>query len=102
MDRDEAIGRIRAGLRRRTALDWTVKGGRGTAWGWITIAAPPRRRVGYDYTSPEDRRVLAAALGLEAVHQQGISIPAGTDYYREYVDRAEGRLPSVRGTPYWD
>ena len=31
---------------------------------------------------------------------QGESIPAGHDYYREYVDRAEGR--GVIGRPYWD
>jgi hypothetical protein len=109
MDRDEAIKRIRAALRARTGMDWSVTGGRGSAWGWITIEAPPRRRTSFEgapgagqYTSEEDRRTLASALGLPNVHHQGISIPASSDYRIEYVDRAEGRSPSVIGQPYWD
>jgi hypothetical protein len=110
MDRDEAIARIRKALRTRTGRDWSVTGGRGTAWGWITIEAPPRRRVDENgntgassyYTSAEDRATLAQALGLESVHFQGVSIPAASDYRQEYVDRAEGRAPSVIGQRYWD
>lgn len=45
MDRNEAIDRIRKGLRRRSGKAWTVRGGRGTAWGWIRVEAPPRRRT---------------------------------------------------------
>jgi hypothetical protein len=52
--------------------------------------------------SPEDRSELAGLLGLEVVHSQGVSIPVGLDYYREYVDRAAGLTPSVVGVPYWD
>lgn len=110
MTRDEAITRIRAGLRQRTGKAWSVSGGRGTGWGWIRIEAPPKRRVddaggtagGQYYTSQSDCAELAAALGLEKVHDQGVSIPASSAYYTEYVDRAEGRSPSVRGTRYWD
>lgn len=110
MDRDEAILRIRKGLRARTGRDWSVTGGRGTAWGWISIEAPPRRRIDQNgqpgpnayYTSEEDCAILAAALGLDRVHFQGVSIPASSDYRTEYVDRAEGRAPSVVGQPYWD
>lgn len=43
-DRDDAIRRIRQALRRRSGKAWSVTGGRGTAWGWITITAPPRRQ----------------------------------------------------------
>lgn len=101
-DRDPAIARIRRGLRERTGRSWSVTGGRGTAWGWITVTAPPARRPdGYTMTE-EDRRILADALGLESVHWQGVSIPAGHDYRQEYVDRAEGRPPSRFGEPYWD
>jgi hypothetical protein len=102
-DRDEAIARIRRALRQRTGRAWSVTGGRGTAWGWITITAPPARRVEFDYMTDEDRRDLGVALGLDhPVHMQGAKIPAGSDYRIEYVDRAEGRTPSRTGVPYWD
>lgn len=101
LDRDETIARIRAGLRKRTGKSWSVRGHRGTAWGWITIASPPARMDGYTMRDSE-RVELAAALGLERVHQQGESVPSSGDYYREYVDRAEGRTPTRHGKPYWD
>ncbi len=102
-DRDATIRAIRAALRRRTGRAWSVTGGRGTAWGWIRITAPPARRVAFGYMTDEDRAELARALGLDApVHMQGESIPAGHDYRRAYVDRAEGRPPSVAPVPYWD
>lgn len=126
-DRDEAIKLIRAALKRRSGKDWSVTGGRGTAWGWIQIDAPPRRatwgcrlKAGAvtdrpeDYEeydtgepghsmSPADRAELGALLGLDGpAHSQGESIPAGSDYRTEYVDRAEGRTPSKIGKPYWD
>lgn len=102
-DRDVAIARIRAALRRRTGRAWSVTGGRGTSWGWIRISAPPARRVGFGYMTDTDRTELATALGLDRpAHVQGVSIPAGSDYRVEYVDRAEGRAPSRIGVPYWD
>lgn len=129
-DRNEAIARIRAALKRRTGKAWSVTGGTGTAWGWITVDAPPRRRTWqtrplphnsggnlpgkedweeYDsgqpggYTSPAERAELAKALGLERpCHRQGQDIAASGDYYTEYVDRAEGRPPRCIGRPYWD
>ena len=128
MDRDEAIKRIREGLKRRTGRTWSVTGGRGTAWGWITVDAPPARQTwrsvpnadnpnhepGMDrwheidtgerggHTGPEDRKVLADALGLPDVHHQGVKIPASSDYRREYVERAEGRPVTKHAEPYWD
>jgi hypothetical protein len=101
-DRDVTIAAIRTALRRRTGQAWSVTGGRGTSWGWITVTAPPARRTEHGYLSDVDRAVLADALGLETVHSQGVSIPAGNDYRTEYVDRAEGRQPSRIGVPYWD
>lgn len=101
-DRNAAIAAIRAALRRRTGRAWSVTGGRGTAWGWIRISAPPARRTDDGYISAPDRADLARALGLDYVHQQGVSIPAAHDYRTEYVDRAEGRAPSRVGVPYWD
>lgn len=100
---------------------------RGTSYGWITIDVQPSQRTwgllkidrdpiddapswywvnscepGRGHASPADRNELAGLLGLVSVHQQGLSIPAGRDYWQEYVDRAEGREPTVIGQPYWD
>ena len=107
MDRNEAITKIRQALKARSDKSWSVTGGRGTAWGWITVEAPPKRRtVNFDgtgpcdCTTPEEREELAKLLDLCSVHQQGHSIPASTNHYREYVARAEGRTPEVYGKRY--
>ena len=50
IDRDEAIKAIRTALKRRTGKTWSVKGGRGTAWGWLTITC-----LLYTSPSPRDR-----------------------------------------------
>jgi len=126
MHRDEAIRLIRAALKRRSGKLWSVKGGRGTAWGWIEIDAPPARRTWHyvetgekaedglpvyrevhgpigGHTGPDDRQELQQLLDLDhEPHFQGLSIAASSDHYQEYVDRAEGRVPSVAGRPYWD
>ena len=126
LDRATAIARIRAALKKRSGKAWSVTGRTGTALGWLKIDAPPARQTwrqretgakderGYpiyeDYDSgepngsmgPADRAELAALLGLATVHHQGELIPSGGDYYREYVDRAEGRKPAKVGTQYWD
>lgn len=128
IDRNEAIKRIKAALQRRSKKQWSVTGGHGTSLGWIRIDAPPSRctwshrlKAGavmdrpedyeeYDtaepdrgHMSPGERAELGKLLGLDGpAHQQGVSIPAGTDYRVEYVDRAEGRTPSTIGQPYWD
>lgn len=127
LSRNAVIARIRTALRQRSGKAWSVTGGRGTAYGWITIDAPPARRTwhtrdsgqrdhagypvyeesddpsrAFGHASPADRAELATLLGLERAHHQGVSIPSGNDYRREYLDRAEGRAPRVHGTPYWD
>lgn len=128
MDRTETIKRIRKALKKRSGKAWSVTGGRGTAWGWLTIDAPPARRkwvqvktgetdengrdvyrwehqpdAEYGHISPDERRELATLLGLEnPTHNQGVSIPAGGDYWSEYIDRAEGGTPAKCGVPYWD
>jgi hypothetical protein len=101
-ERDETITAIRNALNRRSGRSWSVTGGRGTAWGWITITAPPRRRDQYGAMTTADRIELGQLLGLETVHHQGVSVPAQLDYRTEYVDRAEGRIPSRVGVPQWD
>jgi hypothetical protein len=101
--RDETIRRIREALRRRSGKTWSVTGGRGTAWGWIEIHVQPRQRGEYGTMPQAAREELTALLGLtHPVGDQGESVPAGLDYRREYVDRAEGRTPSVIAKPYWD
>lgn len=104
LTRDEIIKRIKAALKAKTGRTWSVTGGRGTSWGWITVEAQPKDRVCHDenpaydwrdpkpgiscsidrkpnageigyYTSEEDRKVLAQAFGLDRpVHHQGLSI----------------------------
>ena len=49
-----------------------------------------------------DRDILREALGLDSLSLQGASIAAANDYYAEYVDRAEGRVPAALGQRYWD
>jgi hypothetical protein len=51
--------------------------------------------------SIEDQRILGEALD-EKVFHQGVSVPASTAHYVEYIDRAEGRTPRRRGEAYWD
>lgn len=69
MDRDTAIAEIRAALKRRSGKAWSVKGGRGTAYGWIEIDAPPRRRTWQEIQTdtpepPAPGAVYAGAIGI--------------------------------------
>lgn len=124
-DRDFAIDTIKAGLQKRSGHAWSVTPGKGTSWGWIRITLPPGKRMwrhrlkpgmpdypenyeGYDSgqpggsMSPAQRAELAALLGLEVreVHGDGISLSGGsgaTAWREEYMDRAQGKAPSVRG-----
>lgn len=125
MERDETIKRIHAALKERSGKTWSVTGGRGTAWAWITIDAPPARRTWHyrlkagcvdapenykRYDSfkpggtmgPADQMTLARLLALESVHFQGHDIPAATDYRIAAVERAEGKPVTVEPKPYWD
>lgn len=102
LDRAGAILEIRRGLRQRSGKAWSVSGGTGTAWGWITITAPPARRGPCDDMTDEDAAELAVLLGLRHVGKGGELVPSSSDYRAEYVDRAHGRTPTVVGSPYWD
>lgn len=125
-DRNRTIAAIKAALRRRSGKAWSVTGGRGTAWGWITIDTLPARATWrwrllegepdrpenyreYDsgqpggHMGPAERAELGRLLGRDGpVHIQGESIPASGAYYAEYIDRAEGRTPARLGVQYWD
>ena len=102
-DRNEAIQTIRKALRARSGKAWSVRGGTGTGWGWITITAPPARRNEDDNMTDADRAELGNLLGLKGpAHRQGVDVAASSDHRQEYIDRAEGRTPSVTGGTYWD
>ena len=127
MTRNEVISIIKSALQRRSGKPWSVTGGRGTAYGWITIDAPPKRRTLHSVLKPGalttwsgdyaaidtgqpggsmttgDRIELGKLLGLTgAVHSQGVNIMPSNDAYQEYIDRAEGRTPTKIAEPYWD
>jgi hypothetical protein len=74
MDRNEAIAKIKKGLKVRSGKTWSVKGGRGTSWGWIDIDAPPKRRTWKDVqtNTPEPPSPGARYRGVDCV----------TPYYR--------------------
>lgn len=127
-DRDATIKAIRDALKKRSGKPWSVTGGRGTAWGWIKIQAPPARctfahrtREGMEHAQLWRDRVeeydtgtpgrcqsfaeideLARLLDIPPAQCDPASIPASYDYRQEYIDRAEGRKPRVLGEPYWD
>ena|SRR5688500_10955659 len=101
-DRNATIAVIKSALRERSGKVWSVKGGTGTAWGWITISAPPKRLNEYGYMSADDCAELAALLSLPTVHFQGVSIPASSAYRAEHIARAKGQTPETFGTQYWD
>ena len=101
-DRNQTIALIKKALKARSGKTWSVTGGRGTAYGWITVSSMPCRRVGFDYISDEDRNELASLLALDSVHRQGHSIPASSDYYRENLERAHGLPVTKKAEPYWD
>ena len=126
-DRNDTIAKIKAALKRRSGKSWSVTGGRGTAWGWITVDAPPARRTwthrlkcgavtdrpeDYEefnsgqpghFMGPEDRAELGRLMGFDRpAHSQGVSIMASHDAWQEHLDRAEGRTPEKIAQPYWD
>lgn len=114
-DRATAIATIKADLKRRSGKAWSVTGGKGTAYGWIKIDAPPKRRIyswdGTTIVSPTpgsgqmslaDRTELGKLLGLDFVHPQGVSIAASGAYRTEYMERAAGQVPTEIAQPYWD
>ena len=100
MHRDEAIRRIKTALKSRSSKTWSVTGDTGTAWGWITIHAPPKRRKEFGYMSEEDRTELARLLGLAGptdVHEQGIDV--SPEKREHYVALAEDRARETDAAP---
>ena len=92
-----------------------MTGGKGTAYGWLTIQSLPSERTAdldgtaphrnpeFGYMTLSDREELGRLLGLDRpVHAQGEKIPASHDSYREYLMRANGCTPTIYGKQYWD
>jgi len=101
--RNDVIKVIRHHLKKRTGKAWSVSGGSGTAWGWITITAPPTRRIDHGYMTPDDTEELGLTLGTTPAHRQGINVPSQTDYYRQFLCRAiHGHAGPFHATPQWD
>jgi hypothetical protein len=101
LSRDTVIKGLRAALKARTGLTWSVTGGRGTAWGWIRVSAPPKRMEGY-LMSQEDQEILSGAMDLGTYSlRQGYSIADQSDARLDVLQRANGLAPSgwTRG---WD
>lgn len=77
MTRDEAIKRLRTALKAKTGKAWSVSGGRGTGYGWMTIQASKSRRVAHklnpDYngfdTIPECVRITGSPPWIECISQ---------------------------------
>jgi hypothetical protein len=99
--RNNVIKRIKTALAKR-GYKYSVTGGSGTAWGWIHIdlmpaelklLTPERRQAAY--------RRMAEALGMKYAGD-GVSVPASTAHYREYLERAEGKMPTKIAEAYWD
>jgi hypothetical protein len=99
--RDEAIAQIRAALKAR-GLRYSVRGGRGTAWGWIDVDLLPAVRESLaDDARKQAYRELGDVFGL-ANGYDSISIASSSAHYREYIQRAKGETPAEIAQPYWD
>lgn len=102
MDRNTTITTIKRSLRERSGKTWSVTGGKGSSYGWLTIKAPPARCIEWGYMTDADRAELGQLLALSGpAHMQGEMVPASNAHYREYLARAEGR-PFAVAERYWD
>jgi hypothetical protein len=87
-EKQAVIAEVKAALKRRSGKEWSVTGGKGTAWGYILVSAPPRRMNGYAMTEA-DCQELHALLGyntrlcmcLDGIH---------TDDWDDLLARARG------------
>ena len=99
-DRNATIAALRKVLRDRTGHAWSVTGGKGTAWGWITVTSVPARRTEFGSMTDADREELSTVIG-DAVHHQGWMIPASSDHRAQALEMAHG-LAARSVSAYWD
>ena len=103
MERADVIAALKLALKRRSDRAWSVTGGRGTAWGWITIMCPPKRGTWMGDSDLAELRRLFGDDHENSIHPQGISIPASYDYRRTFLCRAMfGHAGPFTAEPYWD
>lgn len=90
LDQAETIRLLKQSLKLRSGKAWSVRAGRGSVHGWLTISCRPSSAdkdgcmpVGY-------RRELAVLLGLElsTVPAQGVVVSPGR--WGEFLRRAQG------------
>lgn len=100
--RDETIQSIKAAFKAR-GFRYSVKGGRGTAWGWITIDLLPAVHKALDHDGrKKEYQLLGERLMMDTLVYGPEDIPSSSAYYAEFVQRAQGIRPTVTGKPYWD
>lgn len=68
--RDTFIKAVKKALQTRSGKTWSVTGGRGTAYGWVTISVPPKR-LGCARFHDADRDRICAACGGSALYGVG-------------------------------
>ena len=100
-NRNATIAEIKRALKKRSGKAWSVTGGRGTVWGWLTIQSRPAQQTS-EGMSIEDRRELAALLALNVVHSHGVKVPSSHAHRREYLHRANGITVAKPAEQYWD
>lgn len=87
IERKDAVKRIKAALKKKTGKTWSVTGGRGTAWGWLCVQAPKKRRVSHKENPACNRMVYplppGQSLYIEYVRENGVN------YYTSDVDCEE-------------
>lgn len=84
IDRKDAVKRIKAALKKKTGRVWSVSGGRGTAWNWLRVQAPKKRRVSHKVNPNCDRTVYPLPLG-ESLYIEYVD-KDGTNYYTGDAD----------------
>lgn len=98
-------------LKLRTGRAWSVTIGRGTAYSWLHIHAPPSRRVARDgspdrdgYMSAADRAMLGSILG-QCPHTQGEQVRPCAGVRESYMWRLAGHEAPADlhiAAPSWD
>ncbi len=97
--RDAVIKELRRLLKDRTGRTWSVTGGRGSSWGWISVSAPPKRREKFQLTE-DDYATLRDIFG-RMVGTTGYNVPDSSDHRAEALRLAAG-LEAHHAEPYWD
>lgn len=89
----EVTKKIRELLNKRSDRSWTARNARGTAYGYLSVSAPPSRlRSEYGSMSLEDAIELAELWGSDRVNFQYISVSPDEHYHA--LRSARGDFPA--------